>query len=137
MPACLVLLSALASALAHPAEFPPTCPATYRKLAHRCLQKQPHNRLHASQVVQRVLEMLTLARADAAAAALTAESRGPNMGLAPLPCSTPVCEIVPYGPDGVTPLHVHGQQGLNGAALQAPRGWPPGAGQGPRGPDAV
>lgn len=35
-------------------EFPATCPPAFRKLAHRCLQKQPHNRLHASQVVQRL-----------------------------------------------------------------------------------
>ncbi|GLI62421.1 hypothetical protein VaNZ11_005043, partial [Volvox africanus] len=46
-------------------DFPATCPTDYRKLAHRCLQKQPHNRLHSSQVVQRLQEMLAAFRAAA------------------------------------------------------------------------
>ncbi|KAG2453124.1 hypothetical protein HYH02_002454 [Chlamydomonas schloesseri] len=47
-------------------DFPATCPTDYRKLAHRCLQKQPHNRLHSSQVVQRLHEMLANYKASGA-----------------------------------------------------------------------
>ncbi|KAG2437375.1 hypothetical protein HXX76_006027 [Chlamydomonas incerta] len=49
-------------------DFPAACPTDYRKLAHRCLQKQPHNRLHSSQVVQRLHEMLAAYRASGALA---------------------------------------------------------------------
>ncbi|GIL59083.1 hypothetical protein Vafri_14038 [Volvox africanus] len=58
-------------------DFPAACPTDYRKLAHRCLQKQPHNRLHSSQVVQRLQEMLAAFRAAAVAA--------PSLAPPPLP----------------------------------------------------
>ncbi|KXZ54291.1 hypothetical protein GPECTOR_5g378 [Gonium pectorale] len=59
-------------------DFPAACPVDYRKLAHRCLQKQPHNRLHSSQVVQRLQEMLSVFRAA-----------GPRLPLEPLPLGGP------------------------------------------------
>ncbi|GIM05555.1 hypothetical protein Vretimale_9985, partial [Volvox reticuliferus] len=76
-------------------DFPAVCPTDYRKLAHRCLQKQPHNRLHSSQVVQRLQEMLVAFRAAAAAAPSTAPPPlpplplgGPDEGAVP-PLPTP------------------------------------------------
>ncbi|GLC42000.1 hypothetical protein PLESTB_001057300 [Pleodorina starrii] len=74
-------------------DFPAACPPDYRKLAHRCLQKQPHNRLHSSQVVQRLQEMLTTFRAAAAAAPSTAPPPLP-----PLPLGGPDETALPLTP---------------------------------------
>eukprot|EP00198_Chlamydomonas_reinhardtii_P005712 XP_001695048.1 predicted protein [Chlamydomonas reinhardtii] len=69
-------------------DFPAACPTDYRKLAHRCLQKQPHNRLHSSQVVQRLHEMLAAYRA--------AGTLGPP--LPPLPVGGPDEYTAAMGP---------------------------------------
>jgi hypothetical protein len=98
-------------------DFPAACPVDYRKLAHRCLQKQPHNRLHSSQVVQRLQEMLTTFRAAAAAA----PPAGP---LPPLPLGGPDESALPAAAAGA--LFGRAQQPPAGAAATAPRALPVG-----------
>ncbi|KAG2488918.1 hypothetical protein HYH03_012541 [Edaphochlamys debaryana] len=97
-------------------DFPPACPVDYRKLAHRCLQKQPHNRLHSSQVVQRLREMIEAYRAAAALGP-------PQPPLPPLPLGGPDDSFHANQPPG--PMFAqHGAAHVAPALPQAPTGAP-------------